>query len=190
MKVIIIDGPDNTGKDTLINNICYGESNKVIHCSKPLSKIDPFTEQVETYNKLVDDVIYQYARKFCDNIIFNRFYPGEYVYGQLYRNGDRNKIADLILQLEVKLLHSINSNDLYYIQILSTSDKLLQKNDDNLSLSNAKLDLIHKEQQLFKEAFDYSIIPNKKIVYINEADTDNFRPKEDIINEVISFLEK
>ena len=53
MKVIIIDGPDNTGKNTLINNILENnEIVKVIHCSKPKVKQNVLYHQPYNFYQL------------------------------------------------------------------------------------------------------------------------------------------
>ena len=60
------------------------------------------------------------------------------------------------------------------------------RNDDGLSISNAKRELIEKEANRFKEIFDFSIIPNKHIVYVNDGN--QFRSKKDIYNEITKIL--
>ena len=53
MKIIIIDGPDNTGKNTIIHNIIDRyDSVKIIHCHKPGDLIiDPLREMTRVYYK-------------------------------------------------------------------------------------------------------------------------------------------
>ena len=41
---------------------------------------------------------------------------------------------------------------------------------------------------LYLEIFDFSIIPNKHIVYVNDGN--QFRSKEDIYNEITKILNK
>ena len=73
---VIIEGLDRSGKSTLANSI----KNKldyfeIIHCSKPKTD-DPYQEYLEMFQK--------YDGK---DVIFDRFYLGEYVYSNLYRGG-------------------------------------------------------------------------------------------------------
>lgn len=187
MKIIIIEGPDNTGKNTIINNIF--ETNNVvkfIHCGTPKSKEDPFTEQKQSFIKLSNIAISEYRNCNCDVIVFNRFYQGEYVYGQIYRNTPREKIKDFIEQLEKIWLANVMPDDLYYVQLLSTSTKLLKGNDDGKSLSKADEEKIAKENKLFEQMYNLSMIKNKHIIYINDGD--KFRSREDILNEFNNFI--
>ena len=61
MKIIVIEGTDNTGKDTLINNLLdkYKDKKcKVIHCERPIHT-DNWGAQIEQDYKflsLVDDI--------------------------------------------------------------------------------------------------------------------------------------
>lgn len=188
MKIIIIEGPDNTGKNTLINEVLEkNEIVKTIHCSKPKVTENILFYQYLDYKKLADIAINDYHNNSEDILVFNRYYVGEYVYGQLYRNEDPERIKEMINLIENRLLSEINQRDIVYIQLLSRSTKLLQNNDDNKSLSNAKSELIEKEQQLFKEIFDLSQIKNKHIIYIDKENTDTFKSREQIIEEFVIF---
>lgn len=189
MKIIIIEGPDNTGKNTLINSII--ESNnivKLIHCGTPKSKEDPFTEQKQLFTKLANIAIDEYRKGTTDILIFNRFYQGEYVYGQMYRNISSIDIRMFIRQLEKMLINNIMDDDLYYVQLSSSSANLLVGNDDGKSLSDGKKNLIIIENKLFCEVFNFSIIFNKKMIYVNNGD--NFRSREDILEEFNNFINK
>ena len=62
------------------------------------------------------------------------------------------------------------------------------RNGGGLSMSNGKKGLIEEETRRFKEIFDFSIIPNKHIVYVNDGN--QFRSKEDIYNEITKILNK
>ena len=184
MKVIIIDGPDNTGKNTLINNILENnEIVKVIHCSKPKVKQNVLYHQFINYKSLADIAIKDYANNDNNILIYNRYYIGEYVYGQLYRNEKPEQILETIKLIEKYILEKIPQDDILYIQLLSTSPELLRKNDDNKSLSNADIDLIKKELELFKTAYDHSLLRNKHIIYVNKENTDEFKSREEIIKE-------
>ena len=70
--------------------------------------------------------------------------------------------------------------------MLSIVSDLLVKNDDGLSYSSKKSD-IEDELQAFNDIFDKSIIENKKKVFVNDGN--NFRGKDDIYKEVLSFID-
>ena len=186
MKVIIIEGPDNCGKNTLINNILdNNEIVKIIHCSKPNPNGNVLFNQYLSFKRLADEAIKDYKSNSDEVLVYNRYHIGEYVYGQIYRNENPEQILEMINLIENRILSVIPQDDILYIQLLSTSSELLQKNDDNKSLSNAKLELIEKEQQLFKEAFEHSEFKNKHIIYVNKENTNEFKTREDIITEFL-----
>ena len=187
MKVIIIEGPDNCGKNTLINNILdNNEIVKIIHCSKPDPNGNVLFNQYLSFKRLADEAIKDYKSNSDEVLVYNRYHIGEYVYGQIYRDENPEQILEMINLIENRILSVIPQDDILYIQLLSTSSELLQRNDDNKSLSNAKLELIEKEQQLFKEVFDNSIFKNKHIIYVNKENTNEFKNREDIINEFLN----
>ena len=193
MKIIIIEGPDNTGKNTLINDILeHNEVVKVIHCGKPNLNGNVLMNQYVSFKNLADIAINDFnysveTYKTEDIIVFNRYHIGEYVYGQIYRNENPNQILEVIKMIEDRILENIPQDDIYYIQLLSTSSELLQRNDDGKSFSDAKLELIEREQQLFKEAFEKSKFRNKHIIYVNKENTNEFKDRQTIINEFNEF---
>lgn len=184
MKVIIIEGPDNCGKDTLIKKLSshFNDSVKVIHATAPKSS-DLFSHY---YDGLLHDTLDSYYKKEVSAIIHNRSMYGEYVYGPKYRSEDKSSVAKLISKLEIGQLRTfILSRELYFILLTSDSAELLANNDDGLSISN-KTDDIKDEINQFTEVFNLSTIKNKKIVKVNNGDS--FRDRDDIYNEVISFI--
>lgn len=186
MKILIIEGTDNTGKDSLIQKILEKyEIATIIHCSKP-KKSDTVlaaAEQDNTYEHYANLIN---NKKFSNSniLIFNRSWIGEYVYGTLYRNRNKNEVLDMINSINNRLLRY---NDIYYIQLLSTSSTLLKHNEDNKSLSAGKIELINKERLLFEEIFKHCNLIHKKLIYVNDGE--KFRNKEDIFNEVINFIQ-
>ena len=187
MKVIIIEGPDNTGKNTLIQHII--DSNlvvKIIHCDKPSSKDDPFLEQQQLFLNHARNVIRDSIERHVDVVIFNRYYQGEYVYGQMYRQGDADKIKKMISIIEEYLINNIGIENIYYVQLNSHSPYLLKKNDDGKSLSGAELDKIQREIDLFNKVYKLSTL-KKKMICI--SDGDNFRSRENILKQFIKFIE-
>lgn len=183
MKLIIIEGPDNCGKDTLIMKILEQyPTTTIIHCSKPISK---------KYSAKEQDLLFEtYINNICDGkynnthiILFNRGFHGEFVYGTLYRKRLEYEVESMIYNLEKKLLS--NHIDVKYIQLLSSNYKLLVKNEDGKSLSDGNLNKIEMECIKFLKIFEQSKL-EKKLVYINNED--KFRSRESILNEVLSFI--
>lgn len=185
MKVVIIEGCDNCGKDSLINGLRkhFNDDVKIIHSGIPSSK-DLYSYY---YNGLIHETLNNYYRNDKKVLIHNRSIYGEYVYGPKYRNLSKDDAIKLIHNLEVGQLNTfILSDDLYLFVLTSSSVELLVKNDDGLSISNKKED-IADEINSFNEIYSLSEIKNKKKVMINDGD--KFKPKADILEEVISFIE-
>ena len=184
-KLIIIEGTDNVGKDTVINKLLdkYKDA-KVYHCEKPKSK--DFKEAAkEQYNSFLSLAKENSISK-DTTIIHNRSWYGEYVYGVKYRNNDENKVKKSILEFENILLNNID--DVCLIMLLSDNSDFLVKNDDGLSISKAKKELIEDETKRFEDIFKFSTIPNKRIIYVNNGE--NWRTKEEIIDEVCNAINK
>ena len=184
MKLIIIEGTDNTGKDTLISKILERYSiTTIIHCGKPKSKTNPSSEQDNLFEKYANSIVNKYFDN-SDVIIMNRSHIGEYVYGTLYRGRSLEEVEKMISYIN-DILNSNKYLDVYYIQLICTSAELLNKNDDGKSLSNGRADRILKESELFLDIFN-KVNLNKKLIYVN--DNDQFRLREDIFNEAINFI--
>lgn len=185
MKLIIIEGTDNTGKDTLIQKILENfPTTTIIHCGKPFSKKYSSKEQ----DKLFDAYITNIVNKKYDNthaIIMNRSHIGEYVYGILYRDRTPDEIGNMIIRLNEKLTKR-EDLDIRYVQLVCTSKKLLSDNEDGKSLSQGIDYKISLETDKFQEIFKYCNLP-KKLVYVNKGD--EFRTKESIFNEVWKFID-
>lgn len=183
-KLIIIEGTDNVGKDTVIAQLLdrYKDA-KVYHCEKPKSKddIEAAKEQHNSFLKLAKENV----SSDDTTIIHNRSWYGEYVYGVKYRNNDKDKVKKSILEYERTILDNID--DTCLIMLLSNNSNFLVKNDDGLSISKAKKEFIEDETNRFKEIFQFSTIPNKHIIYVN--DDENWRDKEEIINEIFHIIE-
>jgi len=186
-KIIIIEGQDNTGKDTLINKLkSLSSSVNIFHCEKPksLNNKDAAIEQDKLFLQLSNDILkYQY-----DITILNRAWYGEYVYGCMYRGRTDEEVKKIIYIIEKNIneYKSLYDDfDIYYINLYCDSENLLYNNDDGKSLSNAKIELLKEEARRFNEIFNYSSL-NKKNVKVNDGDS--FRKLEDIHNEVIEFV--
>lgn len=182
-KVIIIEGPDNCGKDTLIERLSKNYKNPVvIHCSQPTG--DNLTKFY--FDGLIYKTLDCYYNNNVDAIIHNRSMYGEYVYGQKYRNENLDSIKSMLYNLEVGQLKTfIFKWDLFFILLTSDSVKLLSDHDDGLSISSKSED-IKEEIKLFEEVFSSSLIENKKRVLVNDGD--NFRDKDSIYQEVLNFI--
>ena len=196
MKIIIVEGTDRTGKDTLINELKNLGSRVLInHCGKPTgdTHYEQAVNQEKLFNGYLNDLFNDRYFGICDLVIFNRAWYGEYVYGTLYRERTKEEVKRMISFIEYDL-NRFNDiinvmtvlDGVYYIQLVNDSVKLALSNDDGNSISNDK-DNILKEIELFKEVYELSNI-NKKLIKVNDGD--EFRDKNDILNEVLNFINK
>ena len=180
MKLIIIEGPDNCGKDSLIQRLSENFLTVTnIHYTKPENKY--------IQNTLFRGYAYAIVNKVYDTdaVILNRSHYGEYVYGCLYRGISDQDALDIINEIDnIYLKYNIEA---YYIQLLSTSETLLLKNEDNKSLSKGNIDAIGSEVRRFHTIFDLSLL-NKKLIYVNDGD--KFKSLEDIYLEAWNFINK
>ena len=197
MKVIIIEGTDNVGKDTIINRLQQEYINcAIVHCERPpvASSKDMALYQQNEFIRLMGNTLYQYIAyknlgigdEFA--MIHNRSWYGEYVYGCMYRENDPKFVKHMIKTLETGLINSIKETDLCFITLLSDNMEFLSKNEDGYSISQGRMELIAKETERFKEIHNESIIKNKHIVYVNDGN--KFRPHNDIYNEILSYINK
>ena len=184
-KIIIIEGTDNVGKDTVINQLLdrYKEA-KVYHCEKPKSK-DAKEAAIEQYNSFLS-LAKENSTSKDEIIIHNRSWYGEYVYGIKYRNNNEDEVKKSILEFENIILNDVD--DVCLIMLLSNNSDFLVKNDDGLSISKAKKEFIKDETKRFEEIFKFSTIPNKHIIYVNDGE--NWKTKEEIINKIYKIVEK
>lgn len=194
MKIIIVEGTDRTGKDTLINELKNLGSRVLInHCGKPIgdTHYEQAMNQEKLFNGYINDLFNDRYFGICDLVIFNRAWYGEYVYGTLYRERTKEEVNRMISFIEYDLnrfndiINVLTVLDgVYYIQLVNDSVKLALSNDDGNSISNDKGNIL-KEIELFKEVYELSNI-NKKLIKVNDGD--EFRSKEDILNEVLNFI--
>lgn len=193
MKIIIVEGTDRTGKDTLINELKNMSNHTlIIHCGKPVG--NTLKEQNRNQNILFNDYLKKiYEDKYfdvCDLIIFNRSWYGEYVYGTIYRERDKEDVLKMIncVEQDLKLFNNAKCqtklDGVYYIQLINDSTKLALSNDDGNSISIDENNIL-RETSLFHEIFNKSQI-KKKMIIVNDGD--KFRDKNEILKEALDFL--
>jgi hypothetical protein len=184
-KLIIVEGPDNVGKDLLINklNEYFLNRTRIVHSGVPNTK-DLFNYY---YNGIIHTALDLYFKDDLEAVMLNRSFYGEYVYGPKYRNESKQEIEDLILKLEVGQLETfVSLPDIYFVLLTSSDIDLLVNNSDGKSISDAKED-IADEVSSFEYIFNKSSLPNKKMIYVNKGSS--FRDKDSIVDEVIDFIE-
>lgn len=189
MKNFIIESIDRCGKDTLISGILnrFGYKN-VLHRSKPVL-LEFYKEESKDKDPLF---LYQQScfaqdmalLKIIDSdanfsgIIYNRSWLGEQVYSSLYRGYDGSYVFELE---KIAGLDTLEQTRL----ILLTEDFAASKHfySDGNSFDDSKR---KDEQKLFLDAFNRSIIRDKRMVIVTNHVTGGFRSKKDILDEVLN----
>ncbi len=171
MRRILFEGMDNCGKDTqikLLKPFLYDMPVQELKYSSfpKFNKEQCLSYSKEVYNQLMDWILDNEVIN-C-NLICNRAHLGEYVYGQLYRNYTKEEATKQI-SIDNKLK---DCEDVFLIVLVDSNYENLAKREDGLSQSKAKKELLEKEYNLFKEAYELSNIKNKLIIDISSNDID------------------
>ena len=178
-KFIIIEGTDNTGKDTQ-QNLIIEKVNNLVFQKLHYSSL-PFKEDKEKHvlysQKLYDDMFkLMMASKDKDiNIIFNRSHLGESVYSPLYREYS----GDYIFDIEKKYVKQLRE-ELYLITLTNDPHTIL-KRDDGLSFYGNEEE-VKAEIDGFNRAHRLSKIKNKLKIHLGTMSA------EEVSNIIIDFL--
>ena len=122
-------------------------------------------------------------RYYDDVVIWNRAHLGEFVYSQMFREGDPKDLKEKLLTWEEFMLLS-DEITIYLITLVADPDFLLNIEDGD-SFSQT-LEQKTKEVELFKEAHRFSLIENKMVLKVDHDG--QFKPKETILDYIISFI--
>lgn len=186
MKLLILEGLDRCGKDTLIQSICARFPNLIKrHWGYP--KGDTNEEKAEHQQRqFLWEFSFHKKNKydfFTDNemlMIWNRSHIGEYVYGTIYRDSHPET---WIPELESGFHFDTNPN--IYLVFLYADPEFLIKEDDGNSYST-KIDDKTREIDTFHQAIDGSKIQKKLKIKVNEGQ--EYINKDDILTQVIEFI--
>ena len=201
MVVLIFEGADNLGKSTIIQKLVDKYKNvadiMLMHASAPKCKEgeNPDEVQKETFKQAVIKcstiAIQDVALKRSNSTIvfMDRSHIGEYVYGQIYRNGDPDKIFDMI--------YEVHNKNLYFNPVvvhLEASPEFVIAHDDNKSFTSGyepekRMQTVTREIELFNEIIE-RLKPNKYMKINVEAADNNYRNIDDICNEILSKLKE
>lgn len=112
-------------------------------------------------------------------MIFNRSWLGESVYANMYRGYDGNYVFDLE---KIAGIHTLQKTRL----ILLTEDFDVARHfvDDGESLG--PIEKRAEEQARFIEAFNRSIIMDKRIICVTDPETGGFKSKDSILSEALA----
>ena len=190
MKLLIIEGPDRCGKNTLIKNLTSQAENFVVrHFGSVKGETDMekrnfqfqfFKKEFELASLRSRFEMPDKERYPRDIWIWNRAHLGEFVYGKMYR--DTNP-EEWVMKMESMFAMDIDPS--VHLLLLTADPEFLCKRDDGLSFT-AEVDKKAKEIESFKQAFNLSKIMNKKI--LNVSNGENYLDAAIILDEVNKFL--
>ena len=198
MKVIIVEGMDNTGKSTMIDRLIKYLARKdgldadkqiyVKHLVKPDGEndIERATNIDITNFNLATFLINAHKENKYKYIILDRAWYSEYVYGQLYRNRKEHEIRKRVQTIEEYLnnyfFKHIDTVSFHLLIFLATDPNFYIKHEDgqSLSIGNEQRDLIIKEMSLFtniaymandeiREGLEMFDVENKGIILVNNG---------------------
>jgi thymidylate kinase len=187
MKVIIVEGMDNTGKSTMIDRLIKYLTRKdgidadkqiyVKHLVKPDGEndIERATNIDITNFNLATFLINAHKENKYKYIILDRAWYSEYVYGQLYRNRQEHEIRKRVQNIEEYLnnyfFKHIDTVSFHLLIFLATDPNFYIKHEDgqSLSIGNEQRDLIIKEMSLFTNIAYMANVENKGIILVNNG---------------------
>ena len=178
MKLVIIEGTDRTGKDTLVKALQEKYPNsQMVHWGYPHGDTN---DEKTAYQKMsfgfyMRDYKFKKNRKDLELLIWNRSHIGEYVYGTIYRDS----YPDTWIP-ELEEMYLSNDEDITLV-LLEADPEFIVKNDDGESYSN-RIEDKKTEISKFQQAFNNSLIINKIKIKVNEGD--NYTDAESIFQLV------
>lgn len=190
MKLLIIEGPDRCGKNTLIKNLTSQAENYVVrHFGSAKGKNDAekrnyqfqfFKKEFELASLRPQFDLPDKERYPRDIWIWNRAHLGEFVYGKMYRN---THPEDWVMKMES--LFGMDLDPSIYLLLLTAPAEFLCERDDGLSFTK---NVMEKQNEIvtFRNAFDDSQILNKKVLDV--TDGKDYLDQQTILQEVNNFL--
>lgn len=191
MKLLILEGIDRTGKNTLISNLSKHFDNIVVrhfghvfgetNIDKKKNIVELYLQEFELYRTNNKAFSNSDIRKSKNDIwIWNRSHISEYVYGSLYRNSN----SSWIFELEKKYSFDIDPN-IYLVNLTGTPEFLFKQEDGN-SVGPAKLEDKRNEILSFNEAVRISCITNKITITVDY--NEKYYEQSLITNKVLNFI--
>lgn len=191
MKLLIIEGPDRCGKNTLISKFVNQAENSIVrhwgsakgsnNSEMRNNQHDFFKKEFDLASRRNDFDMGDLVRYPNDIYIWNRAHLGEFVYGKIYRN---THPYDWVFQMERNFGFDIDAS--VYLVLLTADTEFLLSKEDGKSLSKGRGDTIDVELRKFRSAFNSSGITNKLELKVNNGD--NYMPEDSIFNKVNNFV--
>jgi thymidylate kinase len=166
---IIVEGPDNVGKSTLIQNLKNYYHSMPFHTMHYSNVRQETPEEVQIYSKRLYtqmfDIMVNQMKYGNSGIIFDRSHLGEMVYGPIYRG----YTGEYVLDIEKQYMNILDVwNNLLLITLVDTPENLIAR-EDGLSFTT---DLGKKQIEIgnFMNAASSSNIKHKILINIQSHD--------------------
>ena len=178
-KFIIIEGTDNTGKDTQ-QNLIIEKINNLVFQKLHYSSL-PFKDDKEKHisysQKMYDDMfkLMMMSKDKNINLIFNRSHLGETVYSPLYREYS----GDYVFDIEKNYVNKLRQ-ELYLITLTNDPHTILKRDDGKSFYGNEEE--VKAEVDGFNRAHRLSKIKNKLLLHIGTMSAN------EVSNIIIDFL--
>jgi len=157
MKIIVLEGPDGTGKSTLANEIYNQTKGHILHCTwnKNFNMQQYFIDVMNAAKKLSE---YQV-------VVVDRWAPSELIYGNVFRGGPSFDVMEWIPQFvkpeEVTWVMCVNENAVEnHLKNKETREEMFEDMTDVVDGFN---DLLMK-QDLPWIVYDFNKVDMKKFV--------------------------
>jgi len=165
-RIYIVEGMDRCGKSSFIRALRKTIKNHkimTIHSATPPNDVDAAEWTKAHYTQLMHTCVTM--QKFHFDIILDRSWVGEEVYGALYR-GTNFTERDFGVPNGLKLLVA----DAMRLIVFIDSPENCKDRDDGLGLTS-DLDNISQEREMFEMAESYSSVNSKMCDWSKEANT-------------------
>lgn len=203
MKLIIVEGPDNTGKSTVVDRLYnllteFGHIAPThilkIHNSGPEGKtLKEKIKNIDAYNeKMIEDLIAASYTDAYEVVILDRAWLSEYVYGQIYRNRSAETSKKVALEHErtLSLRYKDFNENVWLVLLNSDNPEFLLKHEDGKSLSmntETPIQMMENEIIYFNNAYDLALC-NKVHVVVNDETGSEFKTFDEVMKEVCNGL--
>lgn len=176
---IIIEGPDNVGKSTLIQGLKKVLTAITFHELHYSAVRGLNSEQTKLKSKHYYEQMFKLLSSDI-NFIVDRSHIGEYVYGPMYR-GYLESDLEVYTEMEQAFVDNLDSPKTIIIYLEDSVENLVLR-DDGLSISNAEQH-IKMEMVLFKAALEERVKLPYRCVRVSDS-------PEETLEEVLNMIEE
>lgn len=187
--VYIFEGMDNCLKDTLIQlfRAILSPQTQILKYNSPPKGITNVELWQKAHFEDMFDLIKTNLENDTRNLILNRAHLGEYVYSPIYRGYE----GDWIFDLEKSLLQCSDfcKSNIKLFVFYDSNNSNLHFREDGKSFSNNNNENLDKERLKFLQAFEKSMIPNKRIFDLSDYPDDSKDEKNQVdVKSILKLL--